>query len=97
MITAYERSKRLVRADIIDLLRDEAMTTVHFVSDDLTKCMDELLQNKKNFCSAFGLVQYISKNSTTQHLIKEYKACVDKEKKKELRRNKQAEFVFPVH
>ena len=80
-----DRSKRLVRADIIDLLRDEAMKTVHFVPEDLTKFMDELLQNK-NFCSAFGLVQDISKNPTMQCLIKEYQACMDKEKKQEVRR-----------
>lgn len=80
-----DRSKRLVRADIIDLLRDEAMKTVHFVPEDLTKFMDELLSNK-NFCSAFGLVQDISQNPTMQCLIKEYQACMDKEKKQEVRR-----------
>ena len=78
-------SKRLVRADIIDLLRDEAMKTVHFVPEDLTKFMDELLKNK-NFCSAFGLVQDISTNPTMQCLVKEYQACMDKEKKQEVRR-----------
>ena len=80
-----DRSKRLVRADIIDLLRDEPMKTVHFVPEDFTKFMDELLSNK-NFCSAFGLVQDISQNPTMQCLIKEYQACMDKEKKQEVRR-----------
>ena len=86
-----DRSKRLVRADIIDLLRDEAMKIVHFVPEDLTKFMDELLKNK-NFCSAFGLVQDISKNPTMQSLIKEYQACMDKETRSEketLETNKQ--------
>lgn len=58
-----EWSKRLVRAEIIDLLRDEAMKTAHFVPEDLTKFMDDLLQNK-NFCLTFGLAQDISKNPT---------------------------------
>ena len=80
-----DRSKRLVRADIIELLRDEAMKTVHFAPEDLTKFMDELLQNK-NFCSTFGLVQDISKNPITQCLINEYQACIDKEKKQEVRK-----------
>jgi len=85
-----DRSKRLVRADMIDLLRDEAMKTVNFVPEDLAKFMDELLQNK-NFCLAFGLVQDISKNPTMQCLIKEYQACMDKENKQEviLETNKQ--------
>lgn len=75
------------------------MKTAHFVPEVLTKFMDELLKNK-NFCSAFGLVQDISKNSTMQRLIKEYQACVDrKEKKQELRTRslKQAGFVLEVH
>lgn len=44
-----EQTKRPVRADIIDLLRDEAMKAAHFVPEDLSKIMNELLQNK-NFC-----------------------------------------------
>ena len=80
-----DRAKRLVRADIIDLLRDEAMKAVHFVPEDLTKFMDELLQNK-TFCSAFGVTQDISKNPTMQSLVKEYQACMDKEKKQEVKR-----------
>ena len=83
-----EWTQRLVRADIIDLLRDEVMKGVHFVPEDCTKLMNELLQNK-NFCSAFGLVvdsQDISKNPTIQSLVKEYHACIDKERKIEVRR-----------
>ena len=74
------------------------MKTVHFVPEVLTKFMDELLKNK-NFCSAFVLLQDISKNSTMQRLIKEHQACVDKEKKQELRTRslKQAGFVLAVH
>lgn len=44
--------------------------------------MDELLQNK-NFCSAFGVTQDIY---LMQCLIKEYQACMDKEKKQEVKR-----------
>lgn len=83
-----ERTQRLVRADIITLLRDEVMKTVHYVPEDCTKFMNELLQYK-NFCSAFGLVvdsQDISKNPTIQSLVKEYHACLDKERKIEVRK-----------
>lgn len=86
--TCSEQTKSLVRADIIDLLRDKAMKTVHSVPEDLTKFMNELLYNN-SFCSTFGLVvdsQDISKNPTIQSLVKEYHACMDKEKKREVRR-----------
>ena len=83
-----DRTKRQVRADMTDLIRDEAMKTVHFESKDLTSFMNELLQNN-NFCTAFGLAvdtQDISNNPTMQSLVKEYKTCVDKERKSEVRR-----------
>lgn len=72
-----DQSKRPLRADIIELLRGEAMKTFHFVPEDLTKFMDKSLKNK-NFCLAFGPDQDFSTNPTMQCLIKEYQACLDK-------------------
>ena len=46
-------------------------------------------QGNKNFCSAFGLVvdsQDITKNPTIHSFVKEYHACMDKERKMEVRR-----------
>ncbi|KAJ7319473.1 hypothetical protein OS493_036116 [Desmophyllum pertusum] len=83
-----ERTKRNARADIVDLLKDAAMKTVHFVPEDLTSFVMDLLQNKK-FCTTFGLpldTEDIAENPTIQSLVKEYKSCVDKERKDEIRK-----------
>ena len=64
------------------------MKTVHFVPEDMSEFMNELLQNK-NFRSVFGLDvdnQDICNNPTMQSLVKEYRACMDKEQKREARR-----------
>lgn len=79
-----ERTQRNVRADIVDLLKDAAMKTVHFVPGDLTAFVNDLIENKK-FRSTFGLPLYtgdIAENPTIKSLVKEYKSCVDKERKK---------------
>ena len=63
------------------------MKTVHFVPEDMSEFMNELLQNK-NFRSVFGLDvdnQDICNNPTMQSLVKEYRACMDKEQKREAR------------
>ena len=49
-----DRAQRLVRADVIELMRDEVMKTVHFVPQDMSEFINELLQNM-NFRSVFGL------------------------------------------
>ena len=69
-------------------MRDEVMKTVHFVPEDMSGSINELLQNK-NFRSVFGLNvdnQDICNNPTMQSLVKEYRACMDKEQKREARR-----------
>jgi len=48
------RKQRLVRADIIELVRETAMKAVYFAPGDLTVFTEELLQNKK-FRSMLGL------------------------------------------
>ena len=81
-------AQRLVRADFIGLMRDEVMKTVHFVPDNKLQFMNGLLQNK-NICSGFGLatdIQDVCNNPTMQSLVKEDRACKDKEKTRELRR-----------
>ena len=83
-----DRAQRLVRADVIELMRDEVMKTVQFVPEDMSEFMNELLQNK-NFRSVFGLDvdnQDICNNPTMQSLVKEYRAWMDKEQKREARR-----------
>ena len=83
-----DRAQRLVRADVIELMKDEVMKTVHFVPEDMSEFMNELLQNR-NFRSVFGLDvdnQDICNNPTMQSLVKEYRACMDKEQKREARR-----------
>ena len=82
-------AQRPVRAHVIELMRDEVMKTVHFVPEDMSEFMNELLQNK-NFHSVFGLDvdnQDICNNPTMQSLVKEYRACMDKEQKREARRS----------
>ena len=64
------------------------MKTVHFVPDNNLQFMNGLLRNK-NICSVFGLAadnQDVCSNPTMQSLVKEYRACKDKEKKREVRR-----------
>ena len=71
-----DRAQRLVRADVIELMRDEVMKTVQFVPEDMSEFMNELLQNK-NFRSVFGLDvdnQDICNNPTMQSLVKQYRA-----------------------
>ena len=83
-----DRAQRLVRADVIELMRDEVMKAVYFVPEDMSEFMNELLQNK-NFRSVFGLDvdnQDICNNPTMQSLVKQYRACMDKEQKREARR-----------
>lgn len=83
-----ERTQRNVRAEIIDLVKHAAMKTVHFVPGDLTAFVEDLIQSKK-FRSTFGLprdTDDIVNNPTIQALVKEYKSCVDKEKKCEIRK-----------
>ena len=69
-------------------MRDEVIKTVHFVPEDVSQFMNELLQNK-NFCSLFGLHvdnRDVCSNPTMQSLVKEYRACMEKEKKRAARR-----------
>ena len=61
-----EWTQRNVRADIVDLLKDAAMKTVHFVPGDLTAFVNDLIENKK-FRSTFSLPLYtgdIAENPT---------------------------------
>ena len=41
-----DRAQRLVRADVIELMKDEVLKTVHFAPEDMSEFMNELLQNK---------------------------------------------------
>ena len=83
-----EWTQRNVRAGIINLLKDAAMKTVHSIPGDLTTFVNDLIQKKK-FRSTFGLpvdTGDIAENPTSQSLVNEYKSCVDKERKNEIRK-----------
>ena len=87
---AQDRTKRDVRAEIIDSIKAVALKYVHFEpGPPLVKLMEDILQSR-NWMQVFGSSlpqQSLCANEFLQALAKEYKDCKDKESTKQVKGN----------